>query len=261
MSTMLIQSETLTNIADAIREKCGIDYQLSPADMVTEINAIEVATKNFDLSNGHVRWWGASGFNETFVSDSDGYLTLIYLESNCGDNVSNIYVNNIAIGFGREIWGDDGNKTIGVIHARIREGETFTVKCTDYGAAYSTSGFILFGSKEYTANGSSVEKGTNIHNALTKISGDTSSLSYVAKKNGTVYAATMEANITNSGRLYINGVAQTQVVTYQNGNRYNRMHQGHCNAGDTIQVKPSYWYGGNSTFIAGFIIIDDPEEA
>lgn len=261
MSTMLIQSETLENIADAIREKCGIDYQLTPADMVTEINAIEVATKTFNLSNGHVRWWSASGFNDTFISDSDGYLTLIYVESNCGGGTGNFYIGNTAIGFNRSTWNYDGNKIVGIIHARVREGETFTVKCTDYGAAYSTSGYILFGSKDYTADGSPIDLGTNIHNALTQISGNTSSLSYTAKKSGTVYAVTIEKNVTDSGRLFINDTAQTQVVTYQNGNHYHRMHQGHCNAGDTIQVKPTYWYGGNSTFIAGFIIIDDPEEA
>lgn len=260
MSTMLIQSETLTNIADAIREKCGIDYQLSPADMVTEINAIEVATKTFDLSNGHARWFSTNGFNNTFVSDSDGYLTLIYLEKNCGGGTSNFYVNNVAIGFNRSNWDVRGNQIVGIIHARIRQGETFTVKCTDYGA-YSTSGYILFGSKNYTSDGSPIDLGTNIHNALTQISGDTSSLSYTAKKSGTVYAISYEQNVTSSGRLFINDVAQTYVINYNSGNIYSRMHQGHCNAGDTIQVKPTYWYGGNSTFIAGFIIIDDPEEA
>lgn len=261
MSTMLIQSETLENIADAIREKCGIDYQLTPADMVTEINAIEVATKTFDLSNGHARWFAASGFNNTFVSDSDGFLSLIYLEKNCGGGTSNFYTNNIAIGFNRENWHVAGNQILGIVHARIRQGETFTVKCTDYGAAYSTSGYILFGSKTYTADGSPIDNGTNVHNALTYISGDTSSLSYTAKKSGTVYALSYEQNVTSSGRLFINDVAQTTITNYNSGNIYSRMHQGHCNAGDTIQVKPTYWYGANSTFKACFVIIDDPEGA
>ena len=261
MSTMLIQSETLENIADAIREKCGIDYQLTPADMVTEINAIEVAPKRFDLSNGHFKVYGVDAFNDTFVADSDGYLTLVYIERNAGQNVSNIYVNNVAIGFNRDTWFTALSNTlvVGIIHARVQKGDTFTVKCTEY-HNNTYSGYFLFGSKDYTADGSPQISGTNIHNALTKISGNTSSLTYTAAKSGTAYAITYEKNVADSGKLYINGVAQTVYNAYTDGNVHVRMHKGTCQAGDSIQVKPTSWWG-TSVFAGSFIIIDDPEEA
>ena len=117
MSTMLIQSETLENIADAIREKCGIDYQLTPADMVTEINAITIPTTEVvakyitnsqpytpakvDLLNITLQDSGtleiyiaSSGIN---LASSEGYLTKNgttvskTFERNNGGTATNIY--------------------------------------------------------------------------------------------------------------------------------------------------------------------------
>ena len=47
MSTMLIQSETLENIADAIRNKTGSIDTMSPSEMVTEINSIIIGSNHY----------------------------------------------------------------------------------------------------------------------------------------------------------------------------------------------------------------------
>ena len=105
-------------------------------------------------------------------------------------------------------------------------------------------------------DGSPKTSGTNVHNALTKISGNTSSLTYTAAKNGTAYAITYEKNVADSGKLYINGVAQTVYDVYTDGNIHVRMHKGACQAGDSIQVKPTSWWG-TSVFTGSFVIIDE----
>ena len=103
----------LTQLADAIRAKTENDYELSPADMVEELNAL-----NIKLQEKHVT---VNGGSETDIYPDDGYYGLSY-------------VTVVAGGGGGGGWDDDDED--------LPNAET-----TDFGYTYETE--IVYSGKYF----------------------------------------------------------------------------------------------------------------
>lgn len=108
MSTMLIQSDTLSDIADAIRSKTGGSNTMTPLEMPTEISNIPTGGGGASiLQIGSVTPSAYSGYSNSYTCDKQGTLYVGILKQN---SISNPSVNKNGTGlslttnFGTATW-------------------------------------------------------------------------------------------------------------------------------------------------------------